>query len=191
MNATRKPDSGRPLAAGRFLALFLLSLGLVASARAQQTAPSDIAPTDFTQEEVSGYDLSSFGPTWWNGVGRAVDLELKGTDSEVERALQKVIFLATYYPEQANFRRSNYEIYLVWRFNRDERLRLMAISAMTAIGDDGAMRLLAYRDDGFSYAPWEESPLVRRLTAAAVGRHFGTPEVEVGPLTPATTSRPS
>lgn len=158
--------------------LFIAPLAI--SARAQQFAPANLSYETLSQEDVSSYDFSRLSGQWWKGVARSVDRDLLGGDEQKIDAMQKIIFLASVYPGQARFHRSTYKLYNIYRFDRNERLRVMALAALFSSGDEDGMRLVAYHDDGFSYAPWEESPRLRRLTAAAVARHFGTPEIEVG-----------
>lgn len=164
---------------------FLLVGFAAATTFAQQLAPADLSPSAFTQEEVSGYDMSRLGGPWWHAMGRAVNQELIGTDRQQEQALQKIIFFGTYYPTQVHFGRSVNHVYHIYRFHRDERLRMMAIAAMTAIGSDEGMRLLAYRDEGFGVAHWDSSSRVQGLVIAAVNQHFSTPAVQIGRPVPA------
>lgn len=91
--------------------------------------------------------------------------------------MRKVIFLASYYPDRANFRRSTTELYNIWRFNSSEQYRIMALAALFGTGDETAMALLAQRGNFAAFAPWDPSPLVRRLTAMAVARYYGVPGV--------------
>ena len=170
--------------------LFALFAGLVVAlmmsgaALAQQAAPAGLSPAETPADELVSYDLSTLDRQWWTSHADYVDEALKGSDEEKETAMRKVIFLATYYPEMADFSGSTTELYNIWRFNDDEQFRIMALAALFAQGDDHAMRLLAYHGEFASYAPWDPSPLVRRLTAAAVARYYGQPEIQVGPLEP-------
>lgn len=164
---------------------FLLVGFAAATTSAQQFAPADLSPTAFTQEDVSGYDMSRLGAPWWRSMGRSVNQELNGTDRQQELALQKIIFFGTYYSAQVRFGRSVSHVYHVYRFHPDERLRVMAIAAMLAIGSDEGMHLLAYRDEGFGVAHWDSSPRVQGLAIAAVNQHFSTPAVQIGRPVPA------
>lgn len=149
-------------------------------------APSNLDPAVVTPEQLGSHDLSGLDSQWWEDLSEAVDEQLKGSAEEQEEAMRKVIFLASYYPDKARFNDSVTELYNIWRFNRDEKFRVMALAALFAMGDEDAMRLLAYRGGLPTYAGWDPSPLVRRLTAAAVARYYGEPRIEVGPLAPIT-----
>lgn len=172
--------------ARRALGTAFLMVGFAAATTyAQQLAPADLSPTAFTQEEVSGYDMSRLGAPWWHAMGRSVNQELIGTDRQQEEALQKIIFFGTYYPAQVRFGRTVNHVYHIYRFHRDERFRVMAVAAMLAIGSDQGMRLLMYRDEGYGVAHWDSSPRVQGLAIAAVNQHFSTPAVQIGRPVPA------
>ncbi len=163
--------------------LFFAISGLAAAQRPPE-APADLSPAEADSEMLTTYDLSGMSMQWWNDLAKDVDVKLKGSDAEKQEAMRKVIFLATYYPDMANFKPSTTELYNIWRFNRNEQYRIMALASLFATGDESAMALLAQRGNFATYAPWDPSPLVQRLTAAAVARYYGVPGVEVGPLQP-------
>lgn len=95
--------------------------------------------------------------------------------------MAKFIFLGTYYPDKVDFDRSTNELYNIYRFHRNRDHRIMALASLYAIGDEQAMRRIGFhRGPALTFAAWESDELVRRLTAAAVARHFLEGEVEVG-----------
>lgn len=179
-----------PRWAKRGMGLGLLLVATVAlSAQAQRFAPANLSSETFTQEEVSSYDFSRVSSQWWSGASRSVNRDLLGSDEQKMDAMRKIIFLSTLYPASSNFDRSTYKLYHIYRFNRDEHMRVVALAALLASGDDSGMRLVASHDEGFSYAHWDESLRLRRLTAAAVAQHFAAPAIQVGPLMPERSMR--
>lgn len=171
--------------------IVLFVLGMFTTAAIAQTPnfppkpPANLAAADATLDMLTSHDLSGMSNQWWTDLSTAVDAELKAEDNmkRVE-AMRKVIFLATYYPDKANFDRCGTELYNIYRFNKKEDERVMALAALYASGDDSAMRLIAYHAPYMRFAPWENSDLVRHVTEAAIMRYFGTPTVTVEPPSP-------
>ena len=165
----------------------LLTMCLLAPAAFAQTtmeyppeAPEGM-PTTMSVDELTMYDLSGMTAAWWDRLAERIDEDLGKEKENQDQAMRKVIFLATYYPDKANFDRSTTELYNIYRFNQNEEFRVMALAALYASGDDSAMRLIAYHAPYTRYAPWEESDLVRHVTEAALMRYYGTPSVTVEP----------
>lgn len=144
-------------------------------------APADLKPAEATLEILTSHDLSDMPQKWWNELAAHFDEQLLKNGPEREEAMRSIIFLATYYPDKANFERNTTELYNIYRFNRDEGMRVMALAALYAIGDDSAMRLIAYHAPYMRVAPWEDSDLVRHVTEAAIMQYYGTPNVTVQP----------
>ena len=173
-----------------FLTLALLLLGaspFAAHAQMQQPPPpmpADAAASEATVEMLTSHDLSHMSSDWWNDLEEHIDETLGTSGADVEQAMAKVIFLATFYPDKVDFDDSIGELYNIYRFNDHESYRIMALAALYSIGDENAMRLLAYRGPFPNYAPWESSDLVRRLTAAAIASYYKEGVIEIGPPVP-------
>ena len=94
----------------------LFTFGLIAIAQASPAdsllaaTPAQFAATNMPTADVgavSYLDFSEMGAAWWNDFGRATARTLLSPQGEVqERAMQNVIFFATFYPEQARFQRT-------------------------------------------------------------------------------------
>ncbi|MEZ4699195.1 MAG: hypothetical protein R2834_02605 [Rhodothermales bacterium] len=158
--------------------------------------PDDIIRTEFAAKNMkvdmlSMYNLSGMSEQWWKDLAAAIDTKLVGTDAEKEDGMRMIVFLATYYPDKADFSRNATELYNIYRFDGKEEFRVMALAALYAEGDDAAMRLIAYHTPYAKSAPWESNDLVRRVTDAAIARHFGTPSVTVEPPTMIRTAPPN
>ena len=162
--------STRTLKLGLFLALGLTSVAQanpadsLLSAKALPAA-ADMATTDVG--EVSYLDFSEMGAAWWKDFSRACAHTLLASDDEAqERAMRNVIFFATHYPGEADLRRTTPKLLRIYFYDRDEQRRLLALAALSAIGDDSAMLDVAQEVEH------ERSTRVRRLATAAVNNHF-------------------
>ena len=117
---------------------------------------------------ISYLDFSEMDAAWWKDFSRAAAQALLSSDDLVqERAMQSIIFFATYYPEQADFRRTAAQLLQIYRYEQDEQQRVLALSALNALGDETAMRHLAQDVEH------ETSERLRRLATAAVNHYFG------------------
>ncbi len=163
------------------LALFATTAYAQATQNYPPKAPPDLKASEVSVDMLSSYDLSSMSEGWWRELATHVDEALKGEGMAMEDAMRKVIFLSTYYPDLATFDRSVTELYNIYRFNKEEEYRVMALAALYASGDDSAMRLIAYHAPFTRFAPWEDSDLVLHVTEAAIMRYYGTPTITVEP----------
>jgi hypothetical protein len=181
----------QPLAAGKVLArvigwglvLFLL-LGVHTAARAQDLllpkAPPDLT-ADQSLEVLGSYDLADMGDAWWKAVAGDVQRTLTTPGASPALAMRKVIYLSTFYPGQVRFDRCGSALYDVYRFDGSQPHRVLALTALSVMGYDPAMRKLTAYAPFALYAPWEDAPMVRHLTEAAVLAYYVTPHVVVEP----------
>lgn len=129
--------------------------------------PVGLAAEEFVVGSASGVDLRNLSDSWWKQLRNEHLAALRSADPALrEQALRNVIYFRTHYPEQARFRRISGTVYEIYRLDRDEPTRLLALSALSALGDDDTMRQLA-RD-----VRLERSPRVRRLANHALAHHF-------------------
>lgn len=84
-----------------------------------------------------------------------------------EEALQNVIYLGTHFKETLNTGRATTHLYEIYRLDRNEQLRIMALAGLHAIGSDNIMRQLSQD------VQLERSDRIRHLTNAALIDYFG------------------
>ncbi len=143
-------------ASRRFYAYLLAGvLALAGAAPALAQAP-DAPPT--TAETI--HNLTAVG---WANLGIQLTLSL---DSPVEQirqeTLQHINFFATHYGDRVDFARAVPRLLRIYETDATEGYRIMALTALHAIGDAGAMQYLR------EALRWERSERVRRLTLAAL-----------------------
>ena len=188
MNADNRSGASRLMRRAMKGLVVLFMLGMFTTVALAQTSPPKLplnqAASEVSLDMLTSHDLSVMSEKWWSGLAADIDENLIKDSAERIDAMRKVIFLATYYPDKAKFNRNTTELYNIYRFNKNEEERVMALAALFAGGDDSAMRLIAYHAPYMRFAPWEDSDLVRHVTEAAIMRYYGTPSVTVEPPAP-------
>lgn len=169
-----------------------LTVGLITfSAQGQAAEPADwtelvneeAAWTDIlTGEEVptafEGLDLNALTKDEWKALCRDVEERVRDHDGEAwEDAVQQVIYLSVFHPDDARFGRANLPLFYDFTLGRDEDRRIMALAALHSIGDHNTMANVAQR------VRVERSPRIKRLAAAAAVDYF-SPKVDVGAPSP-------
>ncbi len=106
---------------------------------------------------------------WWRALEQQLVLSLQFTDAATrEKAMQNIIYFATHHGDKVNLRKAAPPLLTLYRYGGDSNVRVLALTALHAIGDDAAMREL------FREVRHEESEWVRRMTIAALVDYFGT-----------------
>ncbi len=159
----------------RSMGLVVLAMCFVTfTAQAQPTlrtnSTTTVSPLDadaVVLGDFASMDLSNRSKAWWKARVKADDRALDSSDAQVkEQALQNIIFFATHYGKDVDFKRATSELYAIYRFDKNEAHRIMALAAIHAIGNENTMRLLS------QHVRWERSPRVRRLTKAALVDYY-------------------
>ena len=159
------------------VALFACCFSFAAQAQPAQQANSingvnsvnafDLTATVADIGELTSQDLSDMDAAWWKSLSKANARALDSPDAPVkEQALQNIIFFATHYGKDVDFKRATTELYNIYRFDKKEAHRIMALAALHAIGRENTMRILS------QHVRWERSPRVRRLTKAALVDYY-------------------
>lgn len=159
------------------VALFACCFSFAAQAQPAQQANSingvnsvnafDLTATVADIGELTSQDLSDMDAAWWKSLSKANARALGSSDEQVkEQALQNIIFFATHYGKDVDFKRATTELYNIYRFDKKEAHRIMALAALHAIGRENTMRILS------QHVRWERSPRVRRLTKAALVDYY-------------------
>ena len=155
----------------------LLACCLVFTAQAQVLANADVAgteerenPQQITLDEVITVlsSTSNVSDSWIKNTDRQFATSLKSRDEAVlEQALQNVIHIATFQGEKFTFKKAVSPLLNVYIFDKEEDHRLMALSALHAIGDTyGMQRLRELVND-------DSSERIRRLTRRALADYYG------------------
>jgi hypothetical protein len=121
-------------------------------------------------EDLTGTDLSGMSSKEWKALRKEHTRLLGSSDERVrERAMQNIIFFAHTYPD-VDFTRAVSGLYKIYQRDEHENHRIMALSALSAIGNRNVMDLL--RED----VSQEQSERVRRYTLYALAdfyKHYG------------------
>ena len=104
---------------------------------------------------------------WWSLLDRQLLATLDVPAATVDQtALQNVIYFATHHADKLALERAVPHLLDVYRTHPDERFRMMALSALYALGDEDGMTRL-YRLLGR-----EASERVRRMTVAVLNDYY-------------------
>ena len=148
---------------GMYLLVFTLALVFPARAGAQVPVTQDVPLVN--QYIADSYEHRS--AAWWNALGRQLTLSVDVPYDQVEEtALQNIIFFTTHYGEKVNL--NDAALLLLDIYQRHDHLafRMMALAALHAIGDAGAMQKLN------QIVKEEQSDRVRHITIAALHDHY-------------------
>ena len=113
--------------------------------------------------------LDAMSDAWWKAL-RAEHLEaLESTEPEIRaQAMQNVIFLARYHGHRISFRSAAPALFQIFQHDDVECLRLMAVSAIVAVGDEETVRQLAMA------LHREESERVQHAARTALANDYET-----------------
>lgn len=107
--------------------------------------------------------------TWWKALEQQLVLNLETSSDNLSAAsLQNVIFFATLHADKVSLKKTVPALMEIYCNHTNESFRIMALSALDAIGDDGAMRAL------FHVVETEPAPddRLHRLTVAVLYDHY-------------------
>lgn len=150
-----------------FAAAFF-ALGLAGPAAAQTPAP----PTpDAEVRGAEGRDVyADRSPAWWHALEQQLTASVEAPVEQVwPTTLQNVIYFATQHPERVDLRRAALRLVTVYRQHPDPAVRVLALSALHAVGDADALSRLRRA------AVAETNPRVRKVTRAVLAAHFTAP----------------
>ena len=148
---------------GMYLLMFILSLVFPARANAQVPVTQDMPLVN--QYIADSYEHRS--AAWWNALGRQLTLSVDVPAEQIEEAaLQNIIFFATHHGEKVKLSDAVPALLAVYRNHDQVAVRIMALAALHAIGDEGAMQQL------YRIVEDETSDRVRHVTTAALQDHY-------------------
>ncbi len=154
-----------------FTALALLACAFTYTANAQLALSPDLFGGFAPANNVLEVEYTNMNADIRTALGKVQTGRLNATDTQTKQeAMQHVIYLATYYPEAINARRAAARLYEIYRLDRNESFRLMALAGLHAIGSENAMRQLSQD------VRLEGSDRVRRTANAVLVDYF---DVEV------------
>ena len=146
--------------------LFLTVLFMTpASVYAQVSASSYSYQPMINQYEKN--DAATGKASWWNLLGRQLTYSIdKPYDQVSDSELKDIIFFASNHKDKVKLQDALPSLLSVFKHNEDEQIRIMAVSAIHAIGNRGALIELKKAAD------LETSPRVQRIAYAAVNNYF-------------------
>lgn len=118
-------------------------------------------------EHLTSINLSTMSAEWWKRLIKQHGRMLRSSDEELrEQALRNLIFFASNYPEHANLRRVTPRLYKIYRFDKKEEHRILALVALHATGNEMIME--RFRE----HVANEQSERVRKLTLHALADYY-------------------
>ncbi|MFT4604541.1 MAG: hypothetical protein ACI9W4_001273 [Rhodothermales bacterium] len=141
------------------LAGLLSAPGITASAQVAQL------PTDLVAEYMRN-DNSYLSLTWWNALSADLTLRTEGDAENIDpKTLQNIIYFASQASARLDLSRAVPGLIRVFRSHPDQAYRMMALAALSAIGDK---RGLAEIRDSFE---GEQSRTIRNMSVAVLREH--------------------
>lgn len=99
---------------------------------------------------------------WWNALGRQLTLSIDGSIQKIsQEAIGDLIFFATHHGHDVNLTDATERLLRIYFEHDVVGIRVMAVAALNAIGDNNAIQQLKKGDDG-------SSQLLRHVTIAAL-----------------------
>ena len=110
---------------------------------------------------------SSRKASWWNLLGRQLASSVDKSYEEIGvRDLQNIIFFASNHGERVKLADAIPALLDIYRHHEDEQFRMMAVAALDAIGDRGAIQELKRLSED------EPSERVNKIVQAAINNHY-------------------
>jgi hypothetical protein len=107
------------------------------------------------------------GELWWTNLNAQLAEGLKSPIRDVKvQTMRHIIFFAANYPDKADMRLSVPQLLDIYDNDDKEELRVLALAAIDAIGEDYAMRYLVDRVEQ------ERSAKVERLTRSVLAAYY-------------------
>ena len=117
--------------------------------------------------DLSSTDLSGMSSKWWKNVRKVHTRMLGSSDERVkQRALQNIVFFTKTYRDHVDFTRAVPKLFKIYQSDENEDHRIMALAALTSIGNRDVMKLL--REE----VSIEKSERVRRHTLLALADYY-------------------
>ena len=148
-----------------FALYLLLTPALLLSERANAQVPVSTHEPLVNQYVADSYTQRS--TTWWDALGRQLELQLDQPYSEVNSVtLQNIVFFATHHRDKVKLDDAAPRLLEIYLHHEQEEYRVMALAALHAIGERETMRKLTqvYED--------QPSERLRRITLAALNDHY-------------------
>lgn len=140
----------------------------------QEGAWTEIMTGETVPSSLADINLDVLSDEEWKELCKDVTESVRTSDGKAwERAVQDVIYLSFFYPDEIRFKKANLPLFYDYVLGRDEQHRIMALAALHGIGDRNTMSQVAQR------VRLERSPRVKHLAAAAVIDHFSETSIEV------------
>lgn len=141
-----------------------LALALAASLPARAQVPVENTPHLVNQYLDNRYE--AYTAAWWDALGPQLTLSLVQTDGQIDAAtLQNIIYFAANHGDKVRLDDAAPLLLEVYRTHGRESYRTMAMAALYAIGEPGAMKQLARA------RKQEPSEKLRKLTLAALAAY--------------------
>lgn len=113
--------------------------------------------------------LDAMSDAWWKALRTEHLKALASPEPEVRaQAMQNIIFLARYHGHRISFRCVAPVLFQIFQRDEVECLRLMAVSAIVAVGDEATIRQLA------TVLHREESERVQHAARTALANNYET-----------------
>lgn len=147
----------------RFTNLLTLTLALTLAASLPARAQVPVEDTPPLVNQYLNNRHEAYTAAWWNTLGPELTLSLVRPDGRIDAAtLQNIIYFASNHGDKVRLDAAAPLLLEVYRTHGQESYRTMAMAALYAIGEPGAMKQLARA------RKHEPSEKLRKLTLAAL-----------------------
>ena len=152
----------------RSLFTLLLLSPLGAWAQPQVTFGPSVKDTNPTSTAVAALDLQNKTPLWHRNFTQQYRESLASPVASIrEQTMQNIIVFATLHADEVDLSDTASDLFSIYRWDKNEAHRIMALMALRAIGDEYSMQRLG------QHVAWERSDRVRRHTRAVLAEHYG------------------
>lgn len=146
------------------LFFFAVVIGSTNLAQAQiQTHPKSQLMQGQIEHPYTGWNKSQ-----WKALRKQLDRLTEVPAGQIDAVtMQNIIYFATYFPYKAKLGKTSSNLLEVYQTHEREDYRILALSALHAIGDPVSMEMLHENVDA------EPSARVRRITLAVLKDYYG------------------
>lgn len=110
---------------------------------------------------------AAYANTDWDNLQKQLTTSLESPVESIQvSAMQHIVFFSTNFAENVNFRSSTDTLMRIYTDHEDERMRVLALQALNAVGGYIIMEQLA------DFVETESSDRVRKLTNAVLANYY-------------------
>lgn len=131
---------------------------------ARSVEPATVSLYDFPNSPEAAH-FKEMDSHWWKDVRKTNIKALRESDTRTQ-ALININYLASFFPKQSRFQRASNDLYRIYRKDRNQQHRVLALAILEKVGSEDVMRAMA-RD-----LPFERNPQIKNLTLVVISNHL-------------------